>query len=132
MTNGDTVEMVTESKPLIAWSSFNEYTFGCFRNMNGKFSLNCYFSTEMTRCFEMDACKNCSDSYFCHNCEGLQDSLFCFNAKSLRYAVCNVEVGRERFLELKKLFLDQVLSEVEGTGSLKLSIYNLMEMTTRA
>ncbi|MFA6530114.1 MAG: hypothetical protein WCT31_00145 [Candidatus Micrarchaeia archaeon] len=113
------------------WSSFNERTFGCFRNMNGSFSINCYFSTEMVRCFEMDACKKCSDSMFCHNCEGLQDSLFCFNAKSLRYAVCNVEIGREKYLKIKKMLVEGILEELERTGRFELCIFNIMETGSR-
>lgn len=108
------------------WSSFNEYTFGCYRNMNGSFSINCYFSTELNRCFEMDSCKKCNDSMFCHNCEGLQDSMFCFNAKSLRYAICNTEIGRENYLKIKKVVIDRLLGELEKTGELRLSIYNLL------
>ena len=36
-------------------------------------------------------CRECSDSWFCHNVEGMQNALFCFNTKSKRYAVGNAE-----------------------------------------
>jgi hypothetical protein len=108
------------------WSSYNEYTFGCYRNMNSTFSLKCYFSTYLTRCVEMDSCRNCSDSMFCHNSEGLRDSLFCFNVKSLRYAVLNQEVGKENYEKMKKLLMNKLISDLDGQGSTELGIYHLL------
>ncbi|MFH1448340.1 MAG: hypothetical protein ABIG39_05745 [Candidatus Micrarchaeota archaeon] len=107
------------------WSSFNDYTFGCYRNMNGNFSINCYFSTELLRCLEMDACKKCSDSMFCHNCENVHDSLFCFNVKNMRNAIGNTVVGREKYLEIRGMFVGEILKELEATGKLGLGIYNI-------
>ncbi len=107
------------------WSSLNDHTFGCFRNMNGGFSINCYFSTELLRCLEMDACKKCSDSMFCHNCENVQNSMFCFNSKNLRYAINNTVVGQQKYTEVKKMFVEEMLKELESTGKLGLSIYNI-------
>lgn len=108
------------------WSSYNEYTFGCYRNMNGNFCINCYFSTELTRCLEMDACNRCSDSMFCHNCEDLQNCMFCFNTKSKQYAIGNKEIGKEKYLMIKKAVMDEILKELEKTGELKLDIYNTL------
>jgi len=51
--------------------------------------------------------------------------MFCFNAKNLRYAVGNVEVGRERFMEMKKKLLGEIARELEGKKGLRWGIYNI-------
>ncbi|MFH0817693.1 MAG: hypothetical protein V1909_03600, partial [Candidatus Micrarchaeota archaeon] len=85
----------------------------------------CYNSVKLTRCFEMDSCRSCSDSYFSHNCEGLSNCMFCFNAKSLRYAIGNVEVGREQYMKIKKRVLDEIVKKLEKDKNLDLDIYNI-------
>lgn len=115
----------TKNSAYSVWSSFSEFSFGCYRNMNSSFCINCYFSTELTNCFEMDACKKCSHAMFCHNCENVNDSLFCYNTQNLRYAVGNRVVGREKYLEIKQKLLEYMLARLEQTGALELSIYNL-------
>lgn len=107
-----------------AWPRETEYSFGCFYLFASKFCIKCYNSVALTRCFEVSDSNNCSDCYFCHNCEGLSNAMFCFNAKSLRYAIGNVEVGREKFMEIKNQLIGQVADELEKNKRLDLSIYN--------
>lgn len=52
---------------LNSWSDYNEYCFGTYRTFHSKFSMKCYHSDKLARCFEMDGCNSCSDSMFCHN-----------------------------------------------------------------
>ena len=87
----------------IAYSLFprtSEALFGCYNILDSKFSINCYNSSKLTRCFEVSDSFSCFDSYYCYNSENIRDCMFCFNAKSKRYAICNVEIGKER----KRLF----------------------------
>src|SRR3989338_8879529 len=79
------------------WPRTCEYVFGCSEVFQCKFCVKCYYSENLTRCFEVSDSHSCSDCYFCHNCENCNDCMFCFNAKNLRYAVGNVEVGREQY-----------------------------------
>ncbi|VVB97917.1 Uncharacterised protein [uncultured archaeon] len=90
-----------------------------------KYCIKCYNSSTLTRCFELEGCTNCSDCYFCHNCENLQECMFCFNAKSKRYAIGNVEIGREKYLEVKKRMLAEITSKIEKDKFLELSVYNI-------
>jgi len=62
---------------------------------------------------------------FCHNCEGLSDCMFCFNVKNKRYAIGNVEVGREKYLEVKKRTLAEIAAKLERKHDLELDIYNI-------
>ena len=102
----------------------DEAVFGCFRTIHSKFTIRCESCDNLTACFELDACSNCSNSLFCHNCENLDHCMFCFNAKSLRYAVGNVEVGREEFLRIKKIVIEAVLKGIRN-GKLPFDIFNL-------
>jgi len=107
------------------WPRTSERCFGCSQVVDCRMSIRCFSSAKLTRCFEMSDCNNCSDSYFCSNCEDVENGLFCFNVKSKRYAVCNVEVGREEFLKIKKLVLGALIEELETTHNLHYSIFNL-------
>lgn len=102
----------------------SEHIFGGYLRMLGsRFCINCFDSTKLSGCFEVDSSHDSRDSYFCHNCENVSDSMFCFNAKGLRYAVCNQAVGKEEFLRLKKILLDFVNTELEKKGECSLDIF---------
>jgi hypothetical protein len=106
------------------WPRDSEYMFGTSIVLMSKFCIKCYNSTALTRCFEVDSCHRCSDSYFCHNCEGLTDCMFCFNAKSLRYAIGNIEVGKEKYMGMKKMLLDGIAERLKKK-TLAHSIYTI-------
>lgn len=103
-----------------------EGLFGCYRVATAKFCIHCYNVMNLNSCFEVDNAKNCSNSMFCHNVENIHDSLFCFNVKSKRYAVGNIEVGKEKYLEIKKMLLDQIVPELEKNGKIDMDIYNVL------
>ena len=104
-----------------------EGSFGLHRaGIPVKFSIHCYNSYNIQRCFEMDSAIGCSDSMFCHNVESLQSCLFCFNAKGKRYAIGNLEVGKEKYDAFKKKLLARILSELEASGSLSFDIYSVL------
>jgi hypothetical protein len=103
----------------------NESSFGCREAVHSSFSLNCHFSVKLSRCFECDSCNSCSGCYFCHNCENVHDSMFCFNTKNKKYAIGNVEVGREKFMSAKKILLDWINAHLAKSRSLPLDIYSI-------
>lgn len=107
------------------WPTSCENCFGFDSIFFSNFSMNCYHSVKLTRCFEMDNCRDCSDSMFCHNCEALSNCMFCFNTKSKRYAIGNVEVGREEYMRFRKIVIDELLAKIEKNKNLEISIYNL-------
>ncbi|HID73394.1 TPA: hypothetical protein EYP38_05635 [Candidatus Micrarchaeota archaeon] len=104
------------------WPRESEYVFGSVLLFSSSFCINCYHSTNLARCFELD---NCSDCYFCHNCENLSDCMFCFNTKAKKYAIGNVEVGKEEYERIKKLILGDLLNQLETKKKLGRNIYNL-------
>ena len=97
----------------IVWSDYNEYCFGLYRTFHSKSSMKCYHSDKLSRCLEMDGCNNCSDAMFCHNCENLQNCMFCFNINGRQYCIGNAEVGKEKYMQIKKLVLDEIAQKLE-------------------
>lgn len=106
------------------WPRETEYSFGCFLLFASKFCIKCYNSVSLTRCFEVSDSNSCVDCYFCHNCESLSDCMFCFNVKAKRYAIGNVEVGRERYLGIKQRLINEIAEKIEKDKRLDLNIYN--------
>lgn len=109
------------------WPRSSEHLFGCGVLFDSSFCIHCYQSVKLSRCFEVDSSRDCSDCYYSHNIENCQSCLFCFNVKNKRYAIGNVEVGRGKFLEAKKILLDYIGRELEAKESLSLDIYNLAD-----
>lgn len=109
------------------WPRSSEHLFGCGVMFDSQFCINCYQSVKLSRCFEVDSSRDCSDCYFSHNIENCASCIFCFNVKNKKYAIGNVEVGREKFLAAKKILLEWIGSKLEKEGSLALDIYNIAE-----
>ena len=104
----------------------SEYVFGGYlRILRSQFCINCYDSTSLKGCFELDGSYSSRDSYFCHNCENISDCMFCFNSKSLQYAVGNTVVGKEQYLRVKKILLDHINSELSAKKSLGIGIFSM-------
>jgi hypothetical protein len=108
-----------------SWPRSSEYCFGCGIAFDCGFSMKCYDSVKLIRCFEVDGGRNSSDTYFSHNVEGLQQAMFCFNVKNKHYAIGNAEVGKELFLEVKNMVQDWLLEELGKRKSIGRSVYTL-------
>lgn len=87
--------------------------------------MKAYYSKKLSRCFEVDTCESCSDLYYSHNCENVQDSFFCFNTKNRRHAICNAELEKEKYREIKSSLLSQLSGELEKRKTLKWGVYSL-------
>ncbi|VVB56659.1 Uncharacterised protein [uncultured archaeon] len=100
-----------------------EAVFGCgILITNCKFCIRCHDCMDCTASMDLDSCKSCSNSMFCHNCENLENCMFCFNTKSLRYAIGNVEVGREKFMQIKQMVQAELVRQLEKEGDIKLDV----------
>ncbi len=112
----------------VAYSYYALYCqnmFGCRSITKSAFCIHAYNSVSVNRCFEIDACSNSSDLFFCHNCENVRDSMFCFNAKNLKHAIGNVQYLPDEYKRIKSSLLEQISEELEKTKSLKWDIYNI-------
>jgi hypothetical protein len=46
--------------------------------------------------------------------------------KNKQYAIGNAEVGREKFMEIKKMVLAQVTAEIDKNGKTDYDIFNMV------
>ncbi|MFH1222647.1 MAG: hypothetical protein V1492_06210 [Candidatus Micrarchaeota archaeon] len=103
----------------------SKYAFGSSRILESQFSINCHNSLRLGRCFELDSCTNCSDTYFAHNCEGLIDAMFCWNVKAKHCAIGNRELPTEQYRKIRDGLVEQMADEILRTKELKWDIYNI-------
>lgn len=105
----------------VVWS---EHIYGGgLRMLRSQFCICCNDSTSLKGCFEVDSSYSTRDSYLCHNVENIDNGILCFNSKALRYAVGNVEVGKDEFMRIKKMLLDYINKELDAKNSCSLSIF---------
>ncbi|MFA6214201.1 MAG: hypothetical protein WC717_02890 [Candidatus Micrarchaeia archaeon] len=131
-TSGDSVHCYRSSPIVFSkyagycfWPRSSEHTFGCGALLSSDFCIRCFNSVKLSRCFEADFSRDCSGVYFCHNVENCHDCLFCFNAKNLKYAVGNVEVGREEYMRMKGIVQAQIREGLEKDKKLPWDIYSI-------
>jgi len=104
----------------------SKYVFGSGNLVFGaQFCINCYDSLKITRCFEVDCCNNCSDTYFAHNCEGLNEAMFCWNTKGKRYAIGNLQLPPDQYRKIKDMFVEQIADEIIKKKELRYDILNI-------
>jgi hypothetical protein len=109
------------------YAMYSQNMFGCHNVPYSQFGIHCYNSVNLTRAFEADCCYHSSDILFCHNSEALANCMFCFNVKNKRYAIANVEVGRDEYLRVKQILLDYIGKELKDKKYLETDIYNLQK-----
>ncbi len=103
----------------------SKYTFGSENALSCNSCIKSFYSSSLSRCFEVDSSSNSSDLYFSHNCENVNDSMFTFNAKNLRYAIGNVQYPKEDYRKLRETLLGQITTELEAKKTIPWSIYTL-------
>lgn len=107
------------------WPRQSEHIFGYNRTRLSAFCINTFDSEKIQRCFEVSEARSSTDCYYCHDIENCHECMFCFNAKNLKYAIGNVELPKEKYLEMKKKLLERLNDELSSTNSIALSIFNL-------
>jgi hypothetical protein len=108
-----------------SWGIYSKNVFGCHVAKESQFCMKTYNSAGDVRCFEIDTCTRCTDTYFSHNCEGTAEAMFCFNVKGKRYAIGNAQLPPEQYRKIKDAIIEQVADEILKNKELKLSIYNI-------
>jgi hypothetical protein len=114
-----------ENAAFCYWSRESKNVFGSAQAHKSDFCINSYYSSNLSRAFEVDGCSNSSDIYFSHNCENVKDSMFCFNAKNLRNAIGNAQYDAEEYKKTKGAILEQIVEELEKKKDLKWNVYNI-------
>lgn len=107
------------------WTNNCQNVFGSDGPFDSNSCINIYYCCAQTRCFEIDCCGYCSDTYFAHGCENLSEAMFCFNVKNKRFAIGNAEMQPEKYRNIKAALLGQIAEELEEKKDLKWGIYNI-------
>jgi len=99
-----------DSKYLVgcAWGRLNEDCFGCHGPGESQFCIRCGETWRVKRAFEVWSCYSSSDCYYSHNLANCTECFFCFNRKNTRYAVGNLEIGKEKYLAVKEKLLAEI------------------------
>jgi len=100
------------SSKYVAYSNFvradSEFIFGSGPLMHGSHLIRVMGSESLSRSFECAATTFSSDMYLSFNCRGCTDCMFCFNLRSKKYCIGNLELPREKYLEIKKKLLAEM------------------------
>lgn len=96
----------------IAESRECEYCFGFFAHPFAKFCMRCVWGKDVARCFETYYCNNASDCMFCYNTSGCIESMFSFNQRGKRYVIGNLELPRDRYMEIKEKLVGEIADEL--------------------
>ena len=107
------------------WPRDSESLFGTDSPFTSQFSINIYSCTNQVRCFEIDCCGFCSDSYFLHNCENMRESMFCFGVKNRKNCIGNAELPPEAYKKIKETLAGQMHDELSKKKDLHYDIYNI-------
>jgi hypothetical protein len=92
----------------------SENTYGCQLGGEVGFSIHSQVFFYTKRCFDSYLCMKSSDLYSCFNCKNSFDAMFCFNQNSVRNAIGNLQLPKERYLELKKKLLAEIAAELSA------------------
>ena len=92
--------------------SESEYLLACRGSEASNFGIRSMDSSKTSNSFDIDWSKNITHSYFVHNCADLRDCMFCFHISSKEYCIGNKQYTKEKYLELKKIILEEYFSQL--------------------
>ncbi len=103
-----------------------EYCFGSNGAGVSRQCIKIYETYDCNRCFEIWNSRSCSDGYFTYNCDGCRETFFTFNSYAKKYAIGNLELTKEKYLELKKKLLEEIREELVSKKRLN-SLMDIVE-----
>lgn len=107
----------------VSISPYGEYSFGGNGVGTSRYCIHVYETFECSRCFELWNSRGCSDCYYVFNCDGCQESLFSFNLYGKKYAVGNLELNKDKYLQVKNNLLGEIREELKSKKFVKSIIY---------
>lgn len=105
--------------------SESEYLLACRGGSGSNFSIRLFDSSKTANSFEIDWSGNISNSYFIHDCFDLRDCMFCFHIRSKEYCIGNRQYTKEKYLELKKILLEEYIDQLISTKKPIVGLKNL-------
>lgn len=120
-------DLVTDSSHVLKSSDIQQssHIFSSFmvragsRNVFGsgffskdEFTIRSFAAVSITRCLEAHFTADSSDLYFSHNCFGCSELMFSFFQKGKRHCIGNLQLPKEKYLDIKKKLLAEIADEL--------------------
>ncbi|MFH1222646.1 MAG: hypothetical protein V1492_06205 [Candidatus Micrarchaeota archaeon] len=86
----------------------SENVFGFKGAANSGYTMKGCISTNNKRSFECYFTMGCSDCYYVAKLLNCRDCLFCFGAENKTHAIGNLELPRDKYLQIKTKLLDEI------------------------
>ena len=78
-----------------------------------EFMVKSLVNINANRCVDSHFISNGSDIYFSYRCVGCSDLLFTFNQNNKRHMIGNLQLPKDRYLQLKKKILGEIADELK-------------------
>jgi len=113
-----------KSGAYLAYQRESECVFGACGFPGSQFSMRVFNGIGAIRCFECYIGRNLSETYYAFNCIGCRDCMFAFNLRGKRHVIGNLELPRERYLELK----NKLVAEMGGELRRKKRLFSIADL----
>ncbi|MBU0590628.1 hypothetical protein KKF81_02485 [Candidatus Micrarchaeota archaeon] len=90
-----------------------KYVFTTNSDCGSDFLIRCLEGFNGHRSFETWTCFNCSDCYCSFGARGSQNVMFSFNTDTKSFVIGNLELGKDKFLQIKNKLVEQIRDELE-------------------
>ncbi len=90
----------------------SKFMFGCSFGTLSSFCINATEVYKSQRVFESAMTMYCGDVFFSHNSNSSSELLFCFNQFSKRHRIGNCQLAPDRFSEMKKKLLGEIVQDI--------------------
>jgi len=105
----------------------SDYGFACSSAGECSWILRCYYVYTMQRCFECTISWAMHDCYFCHNVRDASDCMFSFHLQAKHNVIGNIVLDKQKYAELKKKLIDEIVEKLKKNKRLDFGIVNLMK-----
>ncbi|MBU0532343.1 hypothetical protein KKB44_02510 [Candidatus Micrarchaeota archaeon] len=104
----------------------SEYVFGSTSSGQSSHIIRCFNNNSLRRCFECCTCVKSADCYFSYNLMNCGDCMFSFNLRAKQHSIANVQLEKEKYLELKKKLIGEIASGLKQKKRFEFSIIDVM------
>ncbi|HIH22217.1 TPA: hypothetical protein HA238_00650, partial [Candidatus Micrarchaeota archaeon] len=95
----------------------DSYCFGVHGPGGSEFLIRCSQTVNVRRSFELWVSTNTSDCYYSYGLDNCSNCLFSFNLKNKRNCIGNLELARDKYDEIKKKLLAELVIELKKNKS---------------
>lgn len=104
---------------------YSEYGFGSTASGQSAQYIRCFYNNSLKRCFE--ACTSIgADLYFTYNTINCSDCMFSFNLRAKHNTIGNIELPKDKYLELKKKLVTEFSEELKEKKKMGFSIVDVV------